>query len=386
MRAHAKLGPSSAERWIECPGSVRLIEQADLPEGHGGSSYAAEGTMAHELAEIVASNVLGLISVSEYKQQLLHWRDTTPDEFHDEMMEHATAYANLLASLAEEIEGCGFSLEQRVATGVPGCWGTADAVLYSSSQIHIVDFKYGAGVPVQAENNPQIMLYAVGALEMFDVLGDIQTICMTIHQPRVPGGLSHSCMEASDLRRWRDDVVAPQAQLALSDEAYLSPSSKGCRWCPVAGECKTRAEYLTRRDFGNPDLISPQEMGQYLAEVGDIESWCRALRETALNKAYRDGVDIPGWKVVLSGGRRTITDHQAAIEALDLEGYEATETSRVTTRPLGELERLVGGKEALGDILGGLVGKTSGRASMVPEDDPRPGTSSLEQAQQDFAE
>lgn len=383
MSNHSKLSPSSASRWIQCPGSVRLSAMVELEVGTE-SIYAREGTMAHKIAEIEAAYHFGIDSKSKHAERALHWRDTTPEEMHEEMLVHAAAYVDLLQSFVDEYENPKVYLEQWVDPRIPGSGGTADAIIVCEAAIHAVDYKYGRGVAVFAQDNPQLKIYSLGALEDFDLLGTVETICMTVHQPRI-NNVSHECMDVADLRAWRDEIALPAAKLALSGEGYLSPSESACRFCPVAGQCKVRADYAAKRDFGHPELLSPDELAEALNVIPDIEDWCKKVKEAALRKAYYDNVRLPGWKVVRSGGRRRITDEDFAAAALKEHGFPEDVTCRVTVKPLGELERLVGGRKILDEILKGIIDKPEGKESLVPDSDTRSGITVTGAAIEDFS-
>lgn len=352
---------------------------------HSDSVYATEGTVAHLAAATEAGWALGLIEKDEYREETLNWRDQADADGFDteEMQRHAEAYADLLVSLRNEHEGAQVFLEQQVQTGVPGCWGTGDAVLVAPGLVHVVDYKYGIGIPVSADDNPQLKLYGVGALETFGVLGDFKRVRMTIHQPRLDS-VSHASISARKLLEWRDREVAPLAQLALSEDAYLKPSETACRFCPAAGQCRTRAEYMTKRDFGDPDLLTPAEIADNLERVDDLENWCKSIREAALYRVYTEGIEIPGWKAVRAAGRRTITDAEKAIHRLMRAGFKKAEISRTSTKTLADLERVVGGKDELQTILGPLLVKPAGKVSMVREEDPREAVDAASEAAADF--
>ncbi len=385
MSAHARLSPSSAHRWLECPGSVRLsaeMEKAGVVEG--SSVYADEGTMAHTRAEIEASFVFGQINKTEYKGRLRDWVNTTPDEYHEEMEECAIAYARLLKRLADEFPNSQVMLEQKVDTGVTASWGTLDAGIVSATHLHIVDYKYGKGIPVDAHENPQMMLYALGALDLLELLGDIETVTMTVHQPRLDS-ISHYTIKVKHLKMWREAVVRPAATLALSPDAYLSPSGTACRFCPAAGQCRARVEYMTKRDFGNPDLLSPEEIGKILHILPDVRNWAKAVEENALHLAYNDGVKIPGWKCVRSGGQRQFSDQEKAFEILLDAGFEKDQFARESLQTLAKLDKLVGGKDELQRLMGPVLGRSEGRESLVPDDDERDEVSSLVDAKADFS-
>lgn len=382
MSAHARLSPSSAERWLQCPGSVRLVE-ASGSEGES-SVYADEGTKAHTVAEIVASLRLGLTNKTEYLRRLKSWKADTPEDWHADQLAHAREYADLLFDLVQQHEHAQVMLEQRLNTGVLGCWGTGDAVIVTPDLVHVVDYKYGQGVPVNAYENPQLMLYGLGGLETFGLLGHIRTVAVTVFQPRLDSKSTYT-ISAVELRNWRDSVVAPTADLALSGAGHLSPSEKACRWCPVSGECKVRAEYVTRRDFGHPDLLSPEELADMLGRASEIRAWCKDVEETALRKAYHEGIELPGWKVVRSGGKRVVTNPEKAVDRLAEAGYPTRDLWRKSLVTLADLDRLVGGKEVLQEILDDCLVKQPGREALVPEHDPRPPIDAMAQAKKDFS-
>lgn len=383
-RAHAVLSPSSAERWLSCPASIRMVDSLDRSDD-GGSEWAEEGTRAHTLAEIEASYAFGLTTKEQHDTFKASWLVTALAHGDDveEMERHARSYVNLLQDIASGMEGTvTVRLELRVKTGVPGCWGTADAVLVSATRIAIVDYKYGQGIVVRAEENPQLMLYSVGALELMDLLGSIETVDMWICQPRA-GGQSHYSMSAEDLRAWRDFDVLPVAQESKSPEAHFGPSEDACRWCPAAGICKARATWVAQRDFGNPDLMEEEDLAIAFRSLPEIRDWCNAVEAEALHQAFSEGKTLPGLKVVLSGGKRSIPDPVAAIEVLTAAGYKVEQVARMGIETLSSLERLVGRRE-LPELLGDLLVKSTGRPSLVAESDARPAISPTTEAAKDF--
>lgn len=388
---HAVLSPSSAERWITCPGSVRLVKQAqaDGLAVDRETEYAEEGTLAHTVAEIKAGLAYGLLPPKVAEARLLTARREAEARGWDfeEMELHAASYVALIDSLTEGRENPQLLTEQRVESGIPGCWGTADASIIGLDGIlDVIDYKYGVGVVVEAIENPQAMLYGLGVMDMIAYLDDIELVRLTIHQPRVRTGepVSTWIVSAKDLREWREAVARPMAALALSDDGFLQPSEKGCRWCPVAGTCKARMEFVTKRAFGSPDLLTPEEIAEQLDDVGQIEAWCKALRETALKLSYERGVEIPRWKVGRAAGRRSIVDMDKAIARLRRAGYGSRQTTKKALLTLGELENLVGGRAKLDELAGDAIKKGEGSLSLIPADDPREGLTSAREAAQVF--
>ena len=385
---HAVLSPSSAERWLSCPASVRVAAALPKPPE---SSFAHEGTMAHALGEVEASRAFGLTSDAEYLRARKVWvkeaRATglTSEQVAD-MEHHIADYVEFIRERLEREPMSTLALEQRLDTGVPTCWGTSDAVISSPTHVEIIDLKYGAGVPVSAAGNPQLRLYALGAVDTFgDVLGRTETVYVTVFQPRL-NSTSTEAIPAEELRQWREGVI-PVAEAALGEGAEFGPSESACRWCPAAGQCRAQMEWATARDFATPpDLLSLAEMGEALTALPSIKAWVSALEAAALDATFTRGEVIPGYKVVMSGGTRTITDPEAAVEALVEAGLPRE--SLLTTpaiKGLGALETELkalpkvqpeGASRPrfvkLEDIIPSLIGRTPGRPALAPESDPRP--------------
>jgi hypothetical protein len=373
---HATLGPSAAARWIQCPASIRMSQQ--VPKTGDGGPYAAEGTMAHLGAELMARQlILG---------QKVDWSQWKPSpEQREEMFPHIMGWVELLRERMRHRPNTQLLLEQRLDTGLPRCWGTGDAVLVSPEHVEIIDLKYGQGIAVRAENNPQLMLYGVGALDNYgDLLGDVERVHMTIYQPRL-GRTSTWDIDPAALRSWRDGLL-PIAEEALGDDAHFAPSETACRFCPAAGVCRARVEKMTQLDFTpvRSDLIDNTELGELLALLPEVKSWADAVADAALHRMYSEGQPVPGYKVVRSGGKRSIVDNDEAVVRLVDAGYRPEQVSTMKINTLGALEKLVG-KAKLPELLGDVLVKGEGSPSVVPESDSRPAISPETGAREDFS-
>lgn len=385
MSLHATLSPSSAERWLSCPASIRMTEEVAVEQEE--SVYAREGTAAHALAEMYARDRY-LEDGYATEQRILDWRAEydVSDEAFAEMDEHAVAYTEYLGMRMAELPHCTLLLEQRLPTGVPDSWGTSDAVIVSPVFLEIVDLKYGLGVRVEAQGNPQLRLYAVGALEAFgDLLGVVETVRCTVFQPRLDHVDSEE-LPAEELRAWRDNVVIPRAELALGPDAPFGPSEEACRWCPASGHCKAQMEYATQLDFGvEPEWLDEVELADALARAPFIRKWLDAVENYCLDRVYSKNQPMPGWKVVISGGKRSVVNHEETIRILVELGFQEDQVSVRKAKGVGDLEKLVG-KDKFEEVLmePGYVRKGDGSPSLVPVDDKREAVGPETSAQEDF--
>ena len=382
---HAVLSPSSSARWINCPASVRLVEA--LPKSNESSVYAEEGTTAHEYAEIHTARKIGDLTTPEFKAKLKKWRAVRKVDkaTEAEMKEHVEAYTELVLDHASQYPFSKVLLEQRVRPGIESCWGTSDAVIVSPDHVEIIDFKYGAGVAVSATENSQLMLYGVGALEMFgDVLGDTKTVTMTIHQPRL-NSVSSWAIASVDLRAWRDAIIPIATEALSGTSTNFGPSLEACRWCPIAGSCMARVEKFAAEDFSAPaELMTPDDLADALELIPEIRQWCEAVLKEGLDQAYSKGTAIPRHKVVLSGGRRFYTDEAAVLKRLTAAGYKKDQLVNVKAKGLGDMEKLVGKKE-FPEILGDLLQKSEGSPALVAETDRRRAITPETSAVEDFS-
>lgn len=379
---HAILSPSGSGTWISCPASVRMCRDIQGEE----SVYAREGTQFHTLCELTARYRLLGGSVIEYTDDFLTWALETEDDWQEDQLRYVEEWISFLESFLNEDPGAILLLEQRVDTGVPGCWGTADVVIvHTYGLLRVIDIKFGAGVRVSAIKNSQLRLYGVGALKTcVKNQHKIQEISNVVWQPRM-GNISEETLSRKELVKWRDDLI-PIAQLALGEDAPFGPSESACRFCPAAGICAPRTRHMLDQDYGNPDVLSGEEMADAVQRSSELKRWIADVEDAALKRAYEEAGSVPGFKVVRSGGRRQILDNDKAVEALLNANFPPDKVYTRKVATLGQLDKLAGSAEDLQQILGDLLVKSEGRLSLAPDSDPRQPADAVQSAQDDFAD
>ena len=372
MAGHALLSASSSHRWLNCPPSARLCENYE----DRGSEYAQEGSDAHSLCEHRLKSALGMES-------------TDPTEglsfYNEEMEQCACDYAayvmELVAQAKETCKDPVVLIEQRLdfSRFVQEGFGTGDCVIIADGTLYIVDYKHGKGVEVSAVDNPQMMLYALGALELFDGIYDIDTVQMAIFQPR-RDNVSVCVMAKDDLFAWANGELAEKAKLAYDGEGEFA-CGDWCRFCTAKAACRKRAEYnleMAKYDFAMPATLEDAEIAVILARADELSAWAADVKEFALQQAL-SGVKYDGYKVVEGRSNRRYTDEAAVAAAVKKAGFNPYE------------EKLLGitamtaalGKKKFADIIekAGLTEKPQGKPALVPESDKRP---PMNTAQEDF--
>lgn len=390
MGAHALLSASSSKRWLNCPPSARLEE--NFP--NETSSYAEEGTWAHELCEY---------KVKKY----LHRRMKRPQsEYLTEEIEGLTdVYAEFVISTIEELKAQELSVLALVEEKLdyshiaPSGFGTGDMVILAPGLLHFCDFKTGSGVFVDADHNTQMMLYALGALHAYDYLFDIQTVSMTIIQPRLENISTFTCTK-QELLDWAESI-RPVAKMAFEGKGEQKPGD-WCRFCRAKAMCRARAEEalaLAREEFldldhgaladeveltdatapyspdteaptfKSPALVSQQEIEAILPTLNRISEWITAVFAYVSSEAINHGVVWSGYKVVEGRSKRQFTDTKAVVDAAAKEGF--TDVYKQELISLTEFEKMMG-KKRFAQILGEFVVKPPGKLALVPETDPRP--------------
>ena len=366
MTNHSLLSASSSHRWLHCPPSARLCEGYD----DKGSNFAAEGTDAHALCEYKLRAALGMEAKDPTED--LSWYDA-------EMEESANGYAAFVMELVEEAKkNCSdpvVLIEQRLdySRYVAEGFGTGDCVIIADGTLHIVDFKYGRGILVEAEDNPQMMLYALGALELFDCLYDIDTVSMTIFQPR-RGNVSTYTLSKADLYEWADTVLAPAAELAWSGEGEYH-CGEWCQFCKAKADCRERANAnmeLAKYEFKQPPLLTDEEVEEILGRIDELIAWASDIRDYALQAAI-GGKHWTGYKLVEGRSNRKYTDERAVVAAVRAAGYDPYEHKVLGVTAMTTML----GKKQFTDILGGLVTKPQGKPTLVPDSDKRPAMTNI---------
>ncbi len=361
MGRHALLSASSSKRWLNCAPSARLEEQFGREDA---GPYAEEGTAAHALAEHKVKKCLRRRSkrpVSDYQC--------------DEMEECTDEYASYVMEQVElakqDCKDPVVLIEQRLdySAYVPEGFGTGDLLIVADKTLTVIDLKYGKGVAVDAEWNPQMMLYGLGALELFDAIYDIDTVRMTIYQPRL-GSVSTWEISVSDLMAWVETELKPKAQLAIHGEGEFHCGS-WCRFCKAKNTCRARAEEylrLAQMEFKPPALLSDEEIAEVLKVADELAKWSADVYAFATDEAITYGKKWTGFKLVEGRSNRKYTDEEEVAEAAKAAGY--TDIYKKSLVGITEMEKLMG-KKKFAEVLGKLVYKPQGKITLVTESDKR---------------
>lgn len=369
-REHALLSASSAHRWLVCTPSARLEEQ--LPEKR--SEYADEGTLAHEIAELkLRKYYIEPMPKSTFTRRLNKLKKH--ELFQEEMLKHTDTYLEYLQSITLSFSSKPYvAVEKRVdySAYAPEGFGTCDFIIIHREDLYVTDFKYGKGVPVSAENNPQMKLYALGAYLEYSLLYPIKQVHLAIVQPRLDS-ISEWSLSIDELLAWGEEIK-PIAQKAFNGEGEFVPGEH-CKFCRAKAQCRARAnEFLALEDFGlkDPQLLSDAEIGQILEKAMDLESWVKALKDYALGETLK-GKEIPGWKAVEGRGQRNFVDIEKAFEHLKANGIDEAMLYERVPLTVSKLEKQLG-KKQFKELLEepGFIEKTPGKPTLVPISDKRP--------------
>ena len=366
MANHALLSASTAARWIKCPPSARLCAtMADKP-----SEYATQGTDAHVLCEYKLRKLLG----EKVRKPKLSFYDA-------EMEEACETYALFVDGLIKSVPDAFVLVEQRVdfSDYVPEGFGTADALIISDKEMFVIDFKYGQGVEVSADHNPQMLCYALGCMQMFGDLYDIDKITAIIFQPRL-ANLSEFEITQQELLDWANNTLVSAAKLAYNGEGEFC-AGEHCRFCKAKANCRKRAEYnlaLAKYDFAVPSILETKEIAAILPRLDEFAQWATDVKDYALEQAL-GGVKFDGFKVVEGRSNRRYTDENAVAKTVEKAGYTPYEKKLLGITAMTKML----GKTKFESLLGQYIEKPPGKPTLVPDSDKRP---PFNKAAEDFKE
>jgi len=335
------------------------------------SAYAAEGTLAHGIAELKLRKQFLNLPTRAFNSALKKLQEDAL--YQDEMLRHTDTYVDYVSQLVHGHKCPPYiTAEKRLdfSRWVPEGFGTGDCIVIGGETINVIDFKYGKGVPVSAEENPQMMLYALGALEAYSVLYDIKFAKVIIVQPRLDT-VSEWTTSVANLLTWAHNFVAPKAQLAFGGQGDYAPGDH-CRFCRAKAVCRVRAENHTAlEDFKamRPPLLSNEEVGQLLERARDLAKWVADLEEYALTECLA-GRGVDGWKAVEGRSSRQFVNLDNAFELLKKNGVEEAVLYERRPITLAATERLLG-KAKFRDLLSAHVITPPGKPTLVPVTDKR---------------
>lgn len=382
--SHAVLSPSAASRWLACTPSARLEQQ--FPDSSGAA--AEEGTVAHSLGELLIKAKLNLIDNEEGAHL---WNEIKANEKHynEAMEQHSDDYATYVVEKFAEAQAqtpdAQIFLEQKIdlTAYVPEGFGTGDAVIIADGTMRIIDLKYGKGVPVSVENNRQMMLYALGAIEAHEWLYAINTVILTIYQPRLDN-IGEWEISVADLKQWGEEELKPKAKLAFEGMGdYVA--GKHCRFCKAKGICKANAEYnleLAKYDFRDSALLTDAEVADILNRADLFYKWLEGVEAYALKQAVTEGKKWPGYKLVEGRSVRQYTDKDTIATRL-LQHFSEDVVYSKDLRGITALEKLIG-KKPFEELVGSYLVKPAGKPTLAPESDKRSELSGVDSAQRDF--
>lgn len=384
-RDHALLSASSAHRWMCCPPSAKLEDK--LPDTT--SEAAAEGTLAHKVCELKLQNYFDTTNMSQRKMNARIKKLKEDPLWQEEIIGHADTYLDFIKGLAISFDSApSVLIEEKVdfSKWVHDGFGTADCLMFQGDTLHVIDFKYGKGVPVSAENNPQLMLYALGAAQEYSMIYSMDQIHLVIVQPRISDEVSEWTITLDELLQF-GETAREKAMLALSGSGEFNPGEAQCRFCRARATCRARADKNVKLAFATekkPDQLTLEEIGEYLQQGEDVARWLSDLKEYALKESLL-GHEIAGYKAVEGRGSRAWTDMDKAFDLLISSGTPEEMLYERKALSLAQVEKLVGKKD-FAAIVGNLVEKKPGKPTLVPESDKRKAITNIVSADEAFGD
>lgn len=372
---HALLGASSAARWIACTPSARATES--LPGGT--SKYAEEGTRAHELCEKALRYKLAKWEAGIPFDLLSDWaQQSMPTEMFNAVCRYTSFIHELWVGFSCR-PGVFIEQEVDVSRWVPQGFGTCDCLLIGDGILHIIDFKYGQGVPVNPEHNPQLMYYALGAYALFEGIEEIDTVRLSIVQPRMQEEPQTWELPLADLLTWAREVLQPAAELAWKGEGVYHPGGH-CRFCKAYPSCRAwQKQYGPLAGFEpypEPATLSDEELGEWLQKLEGLAAYAKDLEEYA-QQALLDGRSLPGWKLVQGRSTRKWTDQDAAFQQMEHDGIDEAMLYTRTPISLTAAEKMIG-KKKFAETMSAFITRAPGAPKLATASDPRPAYNRLE--------
>ena len=376
-RAHALLSASSSERWLNCPPSAVASEAYPNPD----TEFTREGTLAHEVAEIYARR-----EATEPYSKFLKALDSL-EGVTGEMEECAQAYSDYIEEQTKSDRAV-VLLEQKVdfSPWVPDGFGTCDCIIIQDDTLTIIDYKYGVGVPVSAKDNPQMKLYALGALNDYGFAYDVSKVEMHIFQPRI-NNISADSITVEELETWATKVVKPTAEKAAKGKGNYKPGGH-CKFCPHAGRCraltKTCTEYVETHSLRVAvPVLAPHEVAEVLQMEPLISLWLKRVKDQAMTTML-NGDNVPGWKIVEGKqGNRKWKDELEVAKALEAAGYSQADITETKLLSPAAMDKALG-KKTVAELLADHIDRAQGAPVLAPETDKRPTYDRLAEAKKDF--
>ncbi len=387
-RKHALLSASGASRWLSCTPSARLEEKFTESKS---SSYAEEGTLAHEFADLNLRWIFAKTATNDKirnaELKKLRANKLYTDDMESEVDKYITYVVETFNAARAKTKDAKLLIEQRLDFShlVEQGFGTGDACIVADGVLDIIDLKYGKGVVVHAEDNSQLKLYGSGALREFEMVYDIHTVRLTIVQPRLDH-VSTWEISAADLEAWGETIVKPKALEAYAGRG-VQVAGDHCKWCRVKPMCKTLAAKnmeLAKHDFEDPHLLNEKDLIGIFEQQPMLVDWVSAVADYLLSEAVK-GKSWEGYKLVEGRSNRKWSDEGKVFDVLLAKGYGNHQISTTKMKGLGDIEKVLG-KSQFEPLLGNFIIKPPGAPTLVPNADKRPALGGLEQARADFSD
>lgn len=386
-KLHADVSPSGAPRWMVCTPSVRL-EKLFKGLVDEESEYAREGTLAHKFAECIFAQRFNTLPPSKV---LVMLQEVQSDVMYNKQMrDYVYEYVDYVTEIYNEVRAKDptaiLLIEERIDVSmiVPEGFGHGDAIIIGDNCMYYFDLKYGMGVPVEAENNEQAMLYVYGLWDKYSHIYDIGYCQIHIFQPRI-NNTNDISYYVEEIIEWAENVCKPLAIKAFKGAGEFI-AGEHCKFCKALHSCRKAAEHnlsIVSEEYRDPELLSPHEIVDILVRKAEFMSWIKAVSDYAAAQARR-GVKYPGMKLVNGKADRVYANEEKVLQTLLAKGYTKKDLYNVSLKGIGDMEKLLG-KAKFEAYLNGLVIKPTGAPSLVPVTDKRPEIGSAASAMKDFS-